>query len=154
MLWSTLSDKLCNEIKLCTSLICIISLRDDGHYTWRHIDWHHKVCHVLLGVAALAAWQFARWHILWCTLSICMLSLVSGSEGRLYQAWWDLQRGMVASFMIYAVSVCGKVTGGFITSQVSIVNRFLGPFIEDLLQFPVWNDCLLEFIASKYCYVS
>ena len=92
-----------NEIKLCKSLTCIISLRDDGHHTWQRTEWLHKVRH-LPGVVGLVAWQFARCHLLWCTLSVCML--LTGqrqSEGRLYLACWNWRRGKVASFMMYPV---------------------------------------------------
>ena len=46
----------------------------------------------------------ARQHLLWCTLSGCML--LAGqrqSEGRLYQVWRNWRRGTAASCMMYPV---------------------------------------------------
>ena len=59
-------------------------------------------------------WRHGSWHLVWCTLSICLL--LAGqrqSEGPLYQALRDRQHGTMASFMMYAVwlSVCMLVAG-------------------------------------------
>ena len=146
-----------NEIKLCKNLTCIISLRDDGHHRWRRTEWHHKVRH-LPGVTGLAAWQLAIFYDIRCPSAGFLLggSKVKGGFTRRGRtggvARWHLLDVQCPSACFLLVS--GRVKGGFITNQVSIVNRLLGLFIDDWLQFSVWNDCLFKLISSKYYNVS
>ena len=62
-----------------------------------------------------------------------------------YQAWLDWRRAGGIFYDVCSLFACfsavgGKVKDGFITSQISIVNQLLGPFINDLFQYPVSND--------------